>query len=54
MIQLISKDEVAERKPYTFGYAATTKMMTRKKVKQMKRMKMANSIVTINNLIELT
>lgn len=52
MLQIVDKDEVAERKPYKFGYEAVTKMLMRKKQKQIKKMKIANSIVKINSLVE--
>lgn len=52
MLQIVDKDEVAERKPYKFGYEAVTKMLLRKKQKQIKKMKIANSIVKINSLVE--
>jgi hypothetical protein len=52
MLQIVDKDEVAERKPYKFGYEAVIKMLNRKKQKQIKKMKIANSIVKINSLVE--
>lgn len=52
MLQIVDKDEVAGRKPYRFGYEAIIKMATRKKEKEIKKMKIANNIVKINSLVE--
>lgn len=52
MLQIVDEDEVAERKPYRFGYDAIMKMTMRKKQREIKKMKIANSNVKINSLVE--
>lgn len=52
MIQIVNENEVAERKPYRFSYDTIIKMTMRKKEKEIRKIKMANSIVKINSLVE--
>jgi hypothetical protein len=52
MLQIVDKDEVAERKPYRFGYEATKKMAMRKKEREIRKMKIATSTFKINSLVE--
>lgn len=53
MIQLIDETEVAERKPYKFSEKVSEKMRKERKQKELKRKKMANSIVRINTFTEI-
>lgn len=52
MLQIVDKDEVAERKPYRFSYEAIKKMEMRKKEREVKRIKIASSFTKINSLVE--
>lgn len=52
MLQIVDKEEVAERKPYRFSYEAIKKMSIRKKEREIKKMKIATSTVKINSLVE--
>ena len=53
MIQLVDESEVAERKPYKFSEKVSEKMRKERKQKELKRKKMANSIVRINTFTEV-
>lgn len=52
MMQIVDENEVAERKPYKFSYEAIKKMTRRKKEREIKRIRMANSIAKINSLVD--
>jgi len=52
MIEIVGKEEVAERKQYKFSYETIVKMATRKKEREIKRIKIASSFSKINSLVE--
>jgi hypothetical protein len=53
MIQLIGKDEIAERKQYRFSDKVVAKMIRRRREKEEKKKNMARIIVKIDTLDEI-
>lgn len=53
MLQIVGKDEIAERRPYRFSEKVAEKIRKRKKEKELKRKNMAHVIVRINTLDEI-
>ena len=53
MLQIVDKDEIAERRPYRFSEKVAEKIRKRKKEKELKRKNMAHVIVRINTLDEI-
>lgn len=53
MIEIVGKDEIAERKPYKFSSKVAAKILQRKKEKEQKRKNMARIIAKIDALDEI-
>ena len=53
MMQLIDETEVATRKPYKFSEKVSEKMRKERKQKELKRKKMAQSVIRINAFTEI-
>lgn len=53
MMRLIDETEVAARKPYKFSEKVSEKMRKERKQKELKRKKMAQSIIRINTFTEI-
>jgi hypothetical protein len=53
MLQVIDKTEIAERKPYKYSEKVSERMRKEKKVREMKRKKMARNITRIDTLTEI-
>lgn len=53
MMQLIDETDVAARKPYKFSEKVSEKMRKERKQKELKRKKMAQSIIRINAFAEV-
>ena len=53
MLQIVGKDEIAERRPYRFSDKVAEKIRKRRKEKELKRKNMAHVIVRIDTLDEI-
>lgn len=53
MLQVVDKDEIAQRKPYKYSEKVSAKMRKEKKVREMKRKSMARNITKIDTLTEI-
>lgn len=53
MLQIVDKDEIAERKPYRYSEKVSAKIRKEKKAKEMKRKNMAYNVTKIDSLTEI-